>query len=110
MMHLVSFTVNPPRPMPELWAALQASPSWAHPFDNTWLIVSDETAVQLWTRLVPTVQTTDSVLITEITKESDVPMGWLPASMWEWVNGWKTDQSKSTYKRAKHPECPRCTC
>jgi hypothetical protein len=57
--------------------------------DEVWVIITNETTVQLYLRLKPYILSGDALLITEIVKESGLPTGNLPPDLWAWINGWK---------------------
>jgi len=56
---------------------------WWHYLESTWLVMTDETASELWERLRPHVHSRDSVLIIEV---RDNVSGWLPEKAWAWIN------------------------
>ena len=93
MMHMVSYTINPKRDISGLIAELQKSVAWCHPLDETWLLVSQEFQAQIWNRLAPYLTQTDRLIVVEITKESNVPSGWMTQEIWDWINGWMASQS-----------------
>ena len=66
----------------DLYAELERSPNWWHHLESTWLIVTDETAQQLWNRIARHVHRGDSVLVVEV---GDDRQGWLPSDAWEWI-------------------------
>lgn len=86
MMHLVTYTLEPKRDATRLFEELQRSAGWWHNLDDTWLVLSNETAEQLWNRLAPHFVATDKTLIIHIAPEAEIPSGWLPAEAWKWIN------------------------
>ena len=88
MVFLVTYTLRPKRGNTQLVQELQKSPNWAHHMDDTWLITSYEPASQIWARVAPYLNTTDSIFIVEITKDVDY-FGWLPPVAWTWLNNMK---------------------
>ena len=61
---------------------LQRSPGWWHYLDSTWLIVTSESADQLYNRLRVNLDANDSILIVQA--GTDV-QGWLPKDAWTWI-------------------------
>lgn len=66
-----------------LYAELEASPSWWHFLDSTWLISTSETADQLSARLLKKLDTNDRVLVIKVTRDY---AGWLTEDAWNWIN------------------------
>jgi hypothetical protein len=85
MMYVVSYTLRPKRDATRVLTALQQSPDWWHYLDDTWLIITHETAIQLYTRIAPSFQQTDSFLVVQVTPNAD-HQGWLPQAAWDWFN------------------------
>jgi hypothetical protein len=94
MLFLVTYTLNPMRANAELAKELQKSPTWMHYIDSSWLIATNEDAIQLYSRLRPFFRDSDHLLIVEIKKQATY-YGWLPEKAWEWLRdvsgkGWAT--------------------
>jgi hypothetical protein len=66
-----------------LFEALKASPNWWHYLESTWLIITEETATQVWNRISNHVHKDDRVLIIEVRDRSQ---GWLPEQAWDWID------------------------
>mgnify|MGYP001594440135 CR=1 FL=1 len=99
MIHLVTFTLNPPdvaRQM-KMFEELQTSAAWMHEINDTWLIDSAENKFQIWNRLSKHVLPGDRMLIIEITHQN-VPWGLLTAQGWAWVNLHLAINSPSPYQ------------
>ena len=62
---------------------LKKSRNWWHYLESTWLIVTNETASQLWDRLSQHVDANDSVLVIVVRNDKG---GWLPKDAWDWIN------------------------
>ncbi len=88
MMHLVTYTINPKRDITPLIRELQSVGAWCHPMDDAWIIVSNETTPQLYSRIIGKMITTDRLLIVEVLRESVLPHGWLTSEVWQWINYW----------------------
>jgi hypothetical protein len=63
---------------------LQASSTWAHYLEDTWLIGTFENAQQCFNRIAAHLTKADSLLIVEI-KKSSTYQGWLPPEAWTWL-------------------------
>ena len=66
-----------------LFEALQTNvDSWWHFLESTWLISTNESALQVWERLRRTILRDDSLLIIEVRHNLN---GWLPPEAWQWI-------------------------
>lgn len=82
--YCVSYDLNRPGQNYEgLYEELKRSASWWHFLDSTWLIATSESSEQLWSRIAPHVDKTDSVLVIKVVNKS---AGWLPQEAWNWIN------------------------
>jgi len=61
---------------------LQRSPGWWHYLDSTWLIVTSESAAELYNRLIPHLDEGDSILVIQAGSDRQ---GWLPKDAWTWI-------------------------
>jgi len=59
-----------------------SSQSW-HFSDSTWIVNTNLSANEYAERLLPYIETTDSLLVVRITREHQ---GWLPKEAWDWLN------------------------
>ncbi len=84
MIYIVSYTLRPKRDATKIINALKASGGWAHYLDETWLISTQESAQELYNRLVPAFQKADSILIVAFKPDANY-QGWLPQDAWDWV-------------------------
>jgi hypothetical protein len=65
--------------------ALQNIGPWWHYIDSTWIVKSNLTAQQIYSRIAPGfLSTSDFILIIEIKSESK--FGWLPQEAWNWID------------------------
>lgn len=62
---------------------LKKTAGWWHYMKSTWILSSSESPAQIWERLKPQVDTTDSVLIIQV---CDNVSGWLEKDAWEWIH------------------------
>jgi hypothetical protein len=62
--------------------ALQSKGKWWHFLESTWLISTDETAVDVWNRIYSTIDKKDVLLIIEVRNNVN---GWLPKEAWDWI-------------------------
>ena len=62
---------------------LKRSYRWWHYLESTWLIVTSETADDLWRRIQPHFHEKDYALVIEVRRNSQ---GWLPEEAWQWIN------------------------
>ena len=80
----VSYDLNKPgKNYDSLHEELKKSLNWWHHLDSTWLILTNETAEQLWNRISIHVDKNDTVLIMEVRKPAS---GWLTQQAWDWIN------------------------
>jgi len=66
-----------------LYDELFSSRGWWHYLDKTWLVSTLETMEELYQRLLPHLNETDKILITELTKDY---YGQLPQEAWDWIS------------------------
>ena len=83
-----AFSINydlkvPGRDYSGLYEAIKATGKWWHYLDSTWIVVTTETAGEIWRRLSTHVDKNDYLLIIEITNNAQ---GWLPKEAWEWIH------------------------
>ena len=67
-----------------LYNVLRKSPAWCHYLESTWLINTDETADELYTRLRTHIHRNDSLLVIQIHWNADM-QGWLLEEAWDWI-------------------------
>lgn len=72
----------PGRDYSGLYKAIKASQKWWHYLDSTWLIVTSETAEEIWNRLASHIDKNDYLLIIEVKNNVQ---GWLPKDAWNWI-------------------------
>ncbi len=65
-----------------LYEALKMLGKWCHYLESTWLIATDMTPEQLYNHILPTIDSTDLVLVIEIKKNY---WGSLPEEAWKWI-------------------------
>ena len=81
--YLISYDLKTPnRDYGPLIEAIKRSPKWLNPLESTWLIVTSETANQIWSRLGSLITQSDRLLIIGVTDEF---YGWLSKEQWEWI-------------------------
>jgi hypothetical protein len=86
MMYLVTFTLNPPRPIPpKFLEALQGTNEWWHYLDTTWLLSTSESQDALGRRIIPPLTKDDRILIVPIPPNVTLT-GWLAQEAWDWIN------------------------
>ena len=81
---LVGYDLNKPGQHYEpLWAKLKSYSTWWHALDSTWMIKADLTAVQLRDALRPYLDSSDELLVMDVTSD---PAAWVgfnqQASSW----------------------------
>lgn len=82
---LISYDLNKPgQDYSDLHEKIKALGAWWHYLDSTWIVVSSLSPSQAFDRLKPALDTSDMVLILNIT--GDVNAGWLPQKAWDWIN------------------------
>ena len=83
VVYVVSYDLRKPgRDYKGLSEALQSSPGWWHYLESTWLIVTSESAGELYNRLVPHLDKGDSILVIQAGSDRQ---GWLPKDAWNWI-------------------------
>jgi len=65
-----------------LYDAIKSFGTWWHYIDNTWLVLTEGNASQIWESLKPHVDDDVNLLVVEMGKDSQ---GWLPKKAWEWI-------------------------
>ena len=76
----------------ELFNELKDSPRWWHYIDAVWLLITDESADEIFERLEPYLDDDISLFITEIGNDHQ---GWLPDRAWKWIRKHVTRKSRS---------------
>lgn len=80
--YCVSFALTKPtQNYLALCEELKNSPDWWQCLDSTWLILTAETASQLFDRLKPHFDNSDRVLVIGVTADHS---GWLTPDAWTW--------------------------
>jgi len=74
---------SPGRDYSPLYEAIKDNYAWWHYLESTWLVATNETAMQIYNRLVVTITTSDRLLIVRISPDYH---GWLPADAWNWMD------------------------
>lgn len=69
---------------PALCEELKNSHDWLQCLDSTWLILTSETASQVFDRLKPHVDNSDRMLVIGVTSDYS---GWLTPDAWTWIVG-----------------------
>lgn len=84
MVYVVSYDLRKPnRDYTSLYEELKKSSWWWHYLESTWLISTTESATQVYSRLVKTIDRDDRLLIIEAGRDRQ---GWLPKEAWEWIS------------------------
>ena len=84
---MTAFSINydlkaPSRNYDGLYEAIKASGKWWHYLDSTWIVITNENAEQIWSRLAQQIDKNDFLLIIEVRGNVQ---GWLPKDAWEWI-------------------------
>ena len=86
--YMVSYVFRPKRDISDLIAELKRT-AWAHFWDETWLIGTQEVSGDLYNRLLPYFNLrTDSLLIIDLNLTAEnigQIQGWMPRSFWNWL-------------------------
>ena len=82
-----AFSINydlkvPGRDYSRLYDEIKRSSKWWHYLDSTWIVITNESAQQIWNRLAKHIDKNDYILIVEIL---DNVQGWLPKDAWKWI-------------------------
>lgn len=75
----------PNRNYEPLYEEIKKSPRWWHFLESTWLIITEETAPEVWDRLAKKIDNNDFMLIIEV---RDNVQGWLPKEAWDWIHSY----------------------
>lgn len=83
-----AFSINydlkvPGRDYTGLYEEIKRSGRWWHYLDSTWIVITDESAQQIWDRLERHIDKNDFMLIIEVL---DNVQGWLPKDAWNWIH------------------------
>lgn len=73
----------PGRNYEPLYEAIKGSYKWWHYLESTWIIITNETAGQVWGRIGQHIDKNDYLLIIEV---RDNVQGWLPTDAWTWIH------------------------
>jgi len=73
---------QPPDKYAPLFAELKRSYRWWHYLTSTWIVLRNDTLVELRPKLVPLIFQGDYLLIMPAKGPAD---GWLPADSWTWI-------------------------
>jgi Fe-S cluster biosynthesis and repair protein YggX len=74
---------QPGRDYTNLYEEIKKSPKWWHYLESTWMIITEESANQVWERIRPYIDKNDYLLIIGV--RNDV-QGWLPKDAWDWIH------------------------
>lgn len=98
---LVTFSLrNPLKDYSDFFVALRGNAlNWWHFIEQTCVVSTQLDADSFARKLFPYLETTDSLLVTEI--QAHQFQGWLPKSAWDWLN------QVSTTIAPKNPLLPR---
>lgn len=80
--YLITYDVNSDDNYNLLEKELKKYERWWHYLERTWIIISDETPQEIWSRIENKINKKNNLLIIEIRKESE---GWLPRNAWDWI-------------------------
>jgi hypothetical protein len=81
---LISYDLNKPgQNYNKLYEKIKSLGTWWHYLESTWIVASTLTPSQAFDRLRSTLDTSDSVLIVNIT--GDTYSGWLLQEAWNWL-------------------------
>lgn len=65
-----------------LYDALKSYNDWWHYLDSTWLVETNQSAYQVFSKLQPHIDKNDTLLIIEVTANYS---GWFSEEAWEWI-------------------------
>lgn len=65
--HLVGYDLNRIKDYEPLWSALQASGTWWHHLDSTWLVRTEMTHIELRNMLREHIDSDDELLVIDVT-------------------------------------------
>lgn len=82
---LVTYTLrNVVKDYSTFFKAIQTgSINWWHYLEDTWIVSTTESADDFAKKLLPHIETTDSILVVRIHPEFQ---GWLAKEAWDWLN------------------------
>lgn len=80
--YLITYDINSNDNYNLLEKELKKYEKWWHYLERTWIIISEETPQEIWSRIENKINKKNNLLIIEIRKESE---GWLPRNAWDWI-------------------------
>ena len=66
-----------------LYEAIKSYGVWWHYLESAWIIKTNDSPKEIYSKLLPTLKQGDSLIITDITNSSYY--GILPPKAWEWI-------------------------
>lgn len=81
---LFTYQLIPSRPNDGLIKELQNSDEWWHYLDFTWIISTNESADEFYSRIAPHLSKADRELIVEFKRGAQY-QGWLQKEAWDWI-------------------------
>lgn len=84
MLYAINYDLRGPKADYEpLLSSIKSLGQWWHYLDSMWLVVSQETVQNLYTRLSPNLKPGDHLIILDVT--SSAYYGILPRDAWPWI-------------------------
>lgn len=80
--YLITYDINSNDNYNLLEKELKKYEKWWHHLERTWIIISNETPQEIWSRIENKINKKNNLLIIEIKKESE---GWLNKRAWDWI-------------------------
>lgn len=62
---------------------LKKNKKWWHYLDYTWIIISEESAREIWDRIKNKINQHNGLLIIEVGTQAE---GWLDRTAWDWID------------------------
>lgn len=80
--YLITYDIKPNDNYNLLEKELKKYEKWWHYLERTWIIISDETPQEIWSRIENKINKHNNFLIIEVKDNSE---GWMERSAWDWI-------------------------
>lgn len=80
---LITYDLRQPgRDYASMYEAIKKNRAWWHYLESVWIIVTTETASDIWNTLYQHMDKNDFLMIIEVRNNVQ---GWLPKDAWDWI-------------------------
>lgn len=82
--YVISYDLNKPgQNYQALYQRIKGIGTWCHPVDSTWYVVSNSSALQITNHLLPVIDKSDSLIVSDVGK--DTAFFNLPKEVQNWL-------------------------